>query len=279
MSQENVEIVRASIDAYNQGDWDAALKDVAPGCEFDLSRATGPRRGVHSLDQMRRFLDEFGGFEAFESVRVEADEYIDAGEHVVVPLTLHARGRDGIEVEARPTNVWTIRDGAIVRVCLYQERNDALEAAGLRSTGMSRENVEVVRRALAFFGGLGGHIEPDEIAERLPDAALEEFLDPEAELVPISQGLLGGNRYKGYEGIRRFWADFFSAWDEFRADPQEFLEAGAQVVVVLRMSARMHELEIDEIWSQLWTLRNGRVVRLQAFANAEGALEAAGLSE
>jgi hypothetical protein len=45
------------------------------------------------------------------------------------------------------------------------------------------------------------------------------------------------------------------------------------------VKGRMHELEIDEVWSHLYTLRNGRVVRVQSFASREGALEAAGLSE
>jgi ketosteroid isomerase-like protein len=38
MSQENVEIVRAAINAYNRGDWDAVLKNAAPDFEYDLSR-------------------------------------------------------------------------------------------------------------------------------------------------------------------------------------------------------------------------------------------------
>jgi hypothetical protein len=49
-----------------------------------------------------------------------------------MPFTNVARGRDGIEVQARGVWVWTIRDGSIVRACLYQELQDALEAAGLR---------------------------------------------------------------------------------------------------------------------------------------------------
>jgi SnoaL-like domain len=107
---------------------------------------------------------------------------------------------------------------------------------------MSQENVEVARRALAFFVGLGGHIEADQAPDRMPDSALREFLDPGVELIPIAQGLLSGNTYKGYEGIRRFWRDFFSAWDEFHAEPQEFLDADPQVVVVLRMKGRITSL-------------------------------------
>jgi len=53
MSQANVEIVRAAVDAYNRGDLDAVLRDAAPECEVDLSRAAGPFHGVYTLDQIR----------------------------------------------------------------------------------------------------------------------------------------------------------------------------------------------------------------------------------
>src|SRR2546428_1458727 len=124
MSQGNVEIVKANIDAYNREDWDAFFKDAAPGAEMDFSRAVGPWRGVFGLDQVRRVLGEF--HEYWESVRLEPQEFIEAGDLVVVPWAMHGRGRDGIESVARATFVWTIRDGAIERVTLYQERQYAL---------------------------------------------------------------------------------------------------------------------------------------------------------
>ena len=93
MSQENVEIVRAAVDAWNRGDWDATLKDGAPSFEFDFSRSVGPGRGVYSLDQMRGYFREF--VEAWESLRLQVDEFIEARDHVVMPNTLHARGRAG----------------------------------------------------------------------------------------------------------------------------------------------------------------------------------------
>jgi len=128
MSEENVEIVRASIDAYNRGQWDLVLRDAAPGFELDLSRAMGPNRGVYGPDQARRVLEEFAG--QWKSVRIEPDEFIEAGDEVIVPWTLHGTGREGIEVQARPTWTFTIRDGAIQRVSMYQERQEALKAAG-----------------------------------------------------------------------------------------------------------------------------------------------------
>jgi ketosteroid isomerase-like protein len=129
MSQENVEIVKAWIDAYNREDWDANFKDLAPGFELDFSRAIGPWRGVFGPDQARQVAREIR--ETWESARLEPHEFIEAGDLVVVPWAMHGRGRDGIELVARFTFVFTIRNGAIERITLYQEREEALEAVGL----------------------------------------------------------------------------------------------------------------------------------------------------
>jgi ketosteroid isomerase-like protein len=129
MSQENVEIVRAAIDAYNRGDLEASLKDADPGFELDLTRAAGPLHGVYGRDQMLRLWAEFA--ETWESVRIEPHAFIEAGEDVVVPWTMHLTGREGIEVQARVAWTCTVRDGTVERLCMYQEQQDALEAVGL----------------------------------------------------------------------------------------------------------------------------------------------------
>jgi ketosteroid isomerase-like protein len=141
---------------------------------------------------------------------------------------------------------------------------------------MSQENVELVRRFYAFFESFtGGRVEPEEV----PDATLAELFDPKVEWVPIPQGILAGSTYEGFEGLRRFAADFIAAWDEIHGEPQEFLDRGDQVIVILRVRGKMRQLEIDEVWSHLFTHRDGRIVRVQSFATREGALEAAGLRE
>jgi len=129
MSQENVELVRAAIDAFNRRDWDAMLKDAAPGFEYDLSRAIGPNRGVYGPDHFRGVIDEF--VRSWGSVQLDPHEFVEVGPHVVVPWTALFTGRDGVAVEARVAWTFTFRDGEIERPCLYQERREALEAAGL----------------------------------------------------------------------------------------------------------------------------------------------------
>jgi hypothetical protein len=64
-------------------------------------------RSVYRLDQFRRLSEEF--VSSWESVRYEADEFIEAGEQVVTPWTNHTVGRDGIELQARGTFLRTRR--------------------------------------------------------------------------------------------------------------------------------------------------------------------------
>jgi len=134
MSEESVEMIRAAMKAWNRGDWDEALKDAAPGFVVDNSSSAGEWRGVHSgPDQAKRMWEAF--LEPWESVRIEVSEFIEADEGVVVTRQ-KARfvGRDDIELPG-PTRsgwVWTIRDGKLAHLAIYNDLDEALEAAGLR---------------------------------------------------------------------------------------------------------------------------------------------------
>jgi ketosteroid isomerase-like protein len=71
---------------------------------------------------------------AFDELRADADELIDAGEDRVVAV-LHVIGRmkgSNADVDMRYAIVYTVRDGLIVRGREYATREQALEAAGLR---------------------------------------------------------------------------------------------------------------------------------------------------
>ena len=139
---------------------------------------------------------------------------------------------------------------------------------------MSQENIELVRR---LYGELASEGSTREFDQRLTDEALSQYLDPGVEWVPVAHSLLAVERYRGFDGVRRFWGEFVSAWESYKVEALSFYDAGDQVAVVVHIVGRTHELEVDETRSSLLTLRHGRVVLVQSFADPEGAREAAGL--
>jgi ketosteroid isomerase-like protein len=67
----------------------------------------------------------------FEEIELETHGFTQAGSEVVVPNTAHLQGREGIEVIARSAFVFAVENGQITRMRMFQERAEALEAAGL----------------------------------------------------------------------------------------------------------------------------------------------------
>ena len=134
MSQENVEIVRRAVglvrrfdDEFHGSRVGAHLLDDA----FVIHDHDSPDLGIlEGHSGFLRWIDDWD--EAWEEWRVEPEEYIDAGERVVVLLSLFARGRgSGVSLERRDGMVWTVRDGKAVRLDYFNTATEALEAAGL----------------------------------------------------------------------------------------------------------------------------------------------------
>ena len=132
MSQENVEVVRRGFDAYNRGDLDGVLETWAPDAVVDWSRSRGFDAGVfRGHDAIRAHWQRL--LAAFDKVRIELVDPIEVeGDLLIVENLGYLRGRDGIEVQTRSAWLITIRDGELTSFTLYQTRQDALEAAGLR---------------------------------------------------------------------------------------------------------------------------------------------------
>ena len=144
----------------------------------------------------------------------------------------------------------------------------------LTGTEVSRENIELVRR---LYGDLASEGSTREFDQRLTDEALSQYLDPGIEWVPVAHSLLAVERYRGFEGVRRFWGEFVSTWESYKVEPLSFYDAGDHVAVVVHIVGRTHDLDVDKTRSSLLTLRDGRVVRVESFAEPDGAREAAGL--
>src|SRR5437763_1263054 len=130
MSQENVELVRKSMNAFAERDVKALRELTDPEVELDWSASLGVEARVYQgIESVLHFYDSY--FQAFEEIVWEELSFIAAGQYVVAPNMSRSRGRDGIEVFARATFVFTVGDGKITRISLYQEQDEALKAEGL----------------------------------------------------------------------------------------------------------------------------------------------------
>jgi ketosteroid isomerase-like protein len=132
MSQAHLDLAREGYDAYVRGDLDGALEMMHPEIEAH-DPPEMPDATVHrGREAVRR--DWAQTAELFDEWSIEVDEYIDAGDEVVVLLRYRGRGREsGAVVQAEMAHVWTFRDGAAIRLRQYVDRAQALEAAGLRA--------------------------------------------------------------------------------------------------------------------------------------------------
>jgi ketosteroid isomerase-like protein len=121
MSHESVEIVRT----FLLVDVDEALTHADPGIVWNPIEEL-PTQGH---DAVRSGLERWKS--VWDDYQVLPEEFEDMGDRVVVTVRLRARGRgSGIEVDALFYDVYTLRDGKIVRMDQYTERAQALEAAG-----------------------------------------------------------------------------------------------------------------------------------------------------
>jgi ketosteroid isomerase-like protein len=127
--QANVQKVRAAIDAFNRRDVDAMIELAGDNFEYDWSRSMGPNAGVfHGTEGFFEFVSD--QWSMFEEVRLDVHEYIPRGNHVVATATVHGRGRQGVPVRATSAHLYTFDDERLVRITLFQEREEALAAAG-----------------------------------------------------------------------------------------------------------------------------------------------------
>jgi ketosteroid isomerase-like protein len=122
-------MVRQAIEAFNRRDTETMIALGGDDFEYDWSRSLGPNRGVYrGADGFMEFVRD--QWSTFDDVRLEAHEFVPRGPHVVVTATVHARGREGIPVSANSAHLYTFEDARLVRITLYQDREEALAAAG-----------------------------------------------------------------------------------------------------------------------------------------------------
>jgi ketosteroid isomerase-like protein len=134
MSRKNVELVRRIYGEWGRGNFreGAELYDlhvlliVRP--EFGLASGEGVYCGP---DEVARYMREVF-LPEWEGLAIAGDEFLDAGDSVVVHVHQHGTGRQSNAFgELRYFQVWTFRGTSVIRVESVMERTEALEAAGL----------------------------------------------------------------------------------------------------------------------------------------------------
>lgn len=148
---------------------------------------------------------------------------------------------------------------------------EALEAVGLREQRppprtrycltMSRANVEVIRRLFDSY-------RRGDYAEAAACLAAHVVYEVGQELPA-----------RGREEVRAMWERWDGTWDELETVPEEFIDAGKQVLVTVHYSARGRGsgIKYEERLFDVYTFSDGQCVRKQEFRERSEALEAAGL--
>ena len=130
MSQKNVEILRPIYAEWQAGNLAAGTEllddDIVSVWPSEFPTGGSYRGTEGHARAMREWLS------AWKDFHIEAEDFIDAGDSVIVPFRVHARGKgSAVEVERRWAHVWTIRNGKAVRFEVHLDRAEALEAVGL----------------------------------------------------------------------------------------------------------------------------------------------------
>lgn len=140
---------------------------------------------------------------------------------------------------------------------------------------MSRENVDLVQSSYRLRA---------ELREGKPgilERAFRESFDAALEVRIPEAYPEGAQVFRGPAGLKRWVDSTREIWDEWRFEPEKLLDAGDQVVALVRVVARggSSGISLDRKTAHVWTLRDGRVLRCEVYLDRSAAIEAVGLRE
>lgn len=127
----NVEALRPVYEEWGRGNWRPRFDVYAPGMEWGWSEEFPELHGVFSdratvSRRLRAWLSPW------EDWRCAAEEFIAAGEFVVVLTRYTGRGKEsGVTVDTQGAHLWTMHDGKAIRLEVFSGRAKPLELAGL----------------------------------------------------------------------------------------------------------------------------------------------------
>lgn len=131
MSQENAEVVRRNIEAFNDRDLDLLLSLTDPGAEFHSFRAQLEGTVYRGHDGLRQFVDDM--YDDWSSFRIDPIEFHERGDLVVVVGRITGVSRaSGVEIDSVAGFLTEVRDGRVSKVISHSDPDEALRAAGMK---------------------------------------------------------------------------------------------------------------------------------------------------
>ena len=117
--------------AFGRRDLRAISESMDEGAQIDFTKSMGPDSGVYpGTEGVERLLRVY--WDAFEELSIEVEDFADGSEGIVAFVVARGTGKgSGVSVEARGPHLWCFKDRKPVRLVLYQDKEKALEAAGL----------------------------------------------------------------------------------------------------------------------------------------------------
>jgi uncharacterized protein len=131
---------------------------------------------------------------------------------------------------------------------------------------MSQENVDLARKGYEAF------------VRRDFDAVLDLF-DPDIEAEDPPE-VPDAAIHRGREAVRRDWEETHELFEDLTIEVEKTLDHGNTIVAFLKYRGRGREsgAEVEASMTHVWTIKDGKAVRLRQFLDRERALQAAGLT-
>jgi ketosteroid isomerase-like protein len=253
-------LVHSFVDAFNRLDIDWVVSELDPEVELHEWPTAPDAQTYHGHEGARQAMNSW--FESWQWMQVEVLEIVELGGRALITLHQRAKGKGSeVEVEITSFNVYTFKDGRVVRIQLFTEREPALEAAGLSSA-----NIAIVRQLFDTY-------------ERKDWEGLVALLHPEVELHEWPEGP-DSRVYRGPDGVRSSREAWAEVWESIEAEPYDFVEVGERVFVPLHTTAKGRgssvQVELDNF--AVFTVRDSKLAKIEYFTDRDAALRAAGLS-
>ena len=133
---------------------------------------------------------------------------------------------------------------------------------------MSQENVEIVRRRYEHLAATG---------EPFTETTALDFVWD----MSTFRGWPEQQTYEGVEEARGFLRNWIETWDDWELDVEALHDAGDKVVAIMRQRGRSKAsgLPVDMSFAQVWTIRDGKLARMEMYADPGSGLKAVGMSE